>query len=342
MMDHIVFDQSETHTHAAPPKKSLRRCFVRAFFIICFLAAASLLILEAAEPFGEPDACISCHEMQGARDRWAKSSHHDNPSGVTVTCIACHLPPREDTFPHLAAKTHKGASHAWTHFFGKFDEQASRKLVLDTLGNERCTHCHNNLTVKPSTPAVGAVHTTALKLTGNRTYACVSCHSYTHSKKPPAREQKYYDQADNSFCFVCHINFKKEPLVVRHSAANVGCTDCHGRTREHADDEDNATAPDIMFTKDMINIACGKKGCHATAKMEKVTSHKAWYALTAREKTESNRQYCTDCHGRHKLGARNARQRMWDIKTKKLIWREGHPVDPNAEPETKPFEEESM
>ena len=337
MMDHIVFDRSETYTNAAPPRRPLRKFFLRALFILSFLAACSLLILEVTEPFGRPDACTSCHEMKGVHDRWAKSSHHDNPSGVKVTCISCHLPPREDTFPHLAAKTHKGASHAWTHFFGKFDERTSRKLVLDTLPNGRCTHCHNNLTVKPSTPAVGAVHTTALKLTGNRTYACVSCHSYTHSKKPPATEQKYYDQAENSFCYVCHINFKKEPFVLQHKNANIGCRDCHGNSLPHADDEDNATAPMIMFTKDMVNDSCAKSGCHAPAKMEKVTSHKAWCALTDSEKTVTNRQYCTDCHGQHKL---DTRDRMWDKKTKKLIWREGHPVDPNEEPETKPFEEQ--
>jgi len=307
-------------------------------FILSLLAACSLLALEATEPFGEPDACTMCHEMKPVHDRWSKSSHHDNPSGVKVTCIACHLPPREDTFPHLAAKTHKGASHAWTHFFGKFDEQTSRKLVLDTLQNQRCTYCHNNLTVQPSTPAVGAVHTTALKITGDRTYACVSCHFAVHSPKAPPPEEKYYDEADNSFCYVCHINFKKEPLVVRHKAANVGCVDCHGESLPHADDEDNATAPTTMFTKAEVNDACST-GCHEPEKLKKITSHKAWYALTDREKTETNRQYCTDCHGMHKL---DTRDRKWDKKTKKLIWREGHPVDPNDAPETKPAGEEEM
>ncbi|MBC8373317.1 MAG: NapC/NirT family cytochrome c [Phycisphaerae bacterium] len=333
-MDHIKFDKSETYTNAPPRSRPVRRLLVMTIFLVSLLAACSLLALEATEPFGEPDACISCHEMSPVHERWSKSSHHDNPSGVKVACIACHLPPREDTFPHLASKTHKGASHAWTHFFGKFDEKKSRKLVLDTLENKRCAHCHNNLTVKPSTPAVGAVHATALKLPDNRTYACVSCHFSLHSKKPKPPEKKFYDQADNSFCYVCHINFKKEPFVLQHRLANIACYDCHGESLPHADDEDNATAPAIMFTKDMVNDSCAK--CHKPAKMKKVTSHKSWYALTDSERTQTKRQYCTDCHGMHRLPTRD---RMWDKKTRKLIWREGHPVDPNEEPETKPFEE---
>ncbi len=162
-------------------------------------------------------------------------------------------------------------------------------------------------------------------------------------------DKKYYDEADNSFCYVCHINFKKEPLVVRHRLANVGCVDCHGKSRAHADDEDNATAPDIMYTKDEANNACST-GCHEEEDVRKNRYHKAWFlqadavakALAAakaasRPYTDTRkRKYCTDCHGLHKL---DIRDRKWDKQTKKLIWREGHPVDPNKEPETKPAEE---
>jgi len=31
---------------------------------------------------------------------------------------------------------------------------------------------------------------------------------------------------------------------------------------------------------------------------------------------------------------------MWDKKTKTLIWKDGHDVDPNEVPETKPVEEQ--
>ena len=266
--------------------------------------------------------------MNASRHIFAlKSSHFANDSGVTVDCIKCHLPPREDTFTHLWGKVSKGASHGWTHFFGKFNEQTSRKLVRDTLANQRCTHCHNNLAAKSSTPAVGAVHKTALAETETRTYACVTCHQYLHSAAPPPGEQKFYDRADNSKCFDCHIYLakEKEPLIVRHQAVNVGCVDCHGKSQPHMDDESGETAPDIIFAKDVINVSCSKSGCHSEKKLKEVTSHKPWYAGA-----DGDKKTCTDCHGKHRIPDRN---KKWDKKTRKLIWNDGYDVDPNAEPE---------
>jgi len=338
MMEQIVFDRSETHTNAPPPARPFRRFLWRSLFLVCFLAAGSLLVLEATEPLAEPEACISCHEMKGVYDRWAKSSHHDNPSGVKVTCIACHLPPREDHFAHVGGKVAKGASHAWTHYFGRFDEQTSRQLVLDTLPNQRCINCHDNLAAKPSTPAVGAVHARSLdEPDDNRLHACVACHDHLHTPmKLP--EKKFYDEADNSFCFDCHVNFKKEPMVVRHMAANVGCIDCHGESEDHAGDEEHNTAPSNIFAKAEVNDNC--TGCHEDKDIRKNRNHKAWFlqvdevakALAAAKAASRpyedtrKRKYCTDCHGRHSL---EARERRWDKKTKKLIEKDGHPVDPN-------------
>jgi len=335
-MEPVLFDESETYTVAAKPKKPFRR-FLGALILLAILPLGFVLLaLEATEPFGTPDGCTMCHEMKPVRERWEQSSHHANASGVSVTCIKCHLPDREDTFPHIYGKASKGASHGWTHFFGKFDETASRQLVLDTMKNDRCLHCHNNLLAKPSTPAVGSVHATAIERTETREYACVSCHDTMHSPRPPKPDPKYYDEADNSYCYVCHVNYKKEPLADKHRLANIGCYGCHGESLAHSKDEDNATAPDIMFLKPQINMTCGKSGCHSEPKMQKVKSHKAWYATPVSERKKIT---CTDCHGAHVM---KTRQRKWDKKTKKLIWRDGHDVDPNAEPTTKPTDDDSM
>ncbi|MDP6635161.1 MAG: NapC/NirT family cytochrome c [Phycisphaerae bacterium] len=296
------------------------------------ILGAALLTLELSEPFGEPDACTMCHEMQGVYDRWSASTHYINDSGVTVGCIKCHLPPREDTFAHVWGKISKGSGHGWVHFFGKFDEQKSRKLVLDTLSNERCTHCHNKLAAKSSTPAVGSVHSIALNEIDTRTYACVACHNRMHSPEPPPPEPEFYDKADNSYCYDCHMYLEreKEPLIVRHASVNIGCVDCHGKSQPHVDDESGETPPDIMYAKDQINVACGKKGCHSEKKLKKVTSHKAWFASAP---AAQDKKYCTDCHGRHSVPDR---VRKWDKKTRKLIWKDGYDVDPNAKPTTKP------
>ena len=350
-MPDVPSGRLKTDDTAVPPQKPVRRFLVLSIFLVSLVAACSLLALEVTEPLSEPEACTSCHEMKPVHDRWAKSSHHDNPSGVKATCIACHLPPRENIFSHLAGKASKGASHAWTHYFGRYDEKAARQSVLDSLPSQRCTHCHDNLAAMPSTPAVGAVHAWSLEEPAdNRLHACVACHFSLHTPiKPP--EKKFYDTADNSFCFDCHVNFKKEPFVVRHMKVNVGCVDCHGESLPHADDEEHTAAPSIMYTKAEVNESC--MDCHEEEDVKKNRNHKAWFlqadaaakALAAAKaasrpyKDTRKRKYCTDCHGMHRL---DERQRKWDKKTKKLIWSGGHDIDPNETPETKPAEEQAM
>jgi len=215
------------------------------------------------------------------------------------------------------------------------------------MPNKQCTHCHNNLAAKSSTPSVKAVHAASLSQPpGSRTYACVSCHDTLHAKIPPPVEPKFYKKADNAKCFDCHIylNREKEPLIVLHQAVNVGCVDCHGKSQEHMDDESGETAPDIIFAKEVINQSCAKSGCHTEKKLKEVKSHKRWYAqadqiailkkASAAAKVEfhdfRDKKYCTDCHGNHTIPDRN---KKWDKKTRKLIWSDGYEVDPNAEPD---------
>jgi len=98
--------------------------------------------------------------------------------------------------------------------------------------------------------------------------------------------------ADNSRCYVCHINYEDEELAVVHALANIGCADCHGQCDEHIADEswawgENGTPPDIMYPTERINSSC--KGCHPTAKLGR------------------GKKYCTDCHGDHRLAQRKCK-----------------------------------
>lgn len=102
--------------------------------------------------------------------------------------------------------------------------------------------------------------------------------------------------ADNSRCYVCHINFQEDKLTSTHAKANVGCERCHGASDAHCSDEDNITPPDIMYPAEKINSFC--KSCHPNAKLG------------------GGKKYCTDCHGEHRLSHRT---RKWDKNTGKLI-----------------------
>lgn len=112
--------------------------------------------------------------------------------------------------------------------------------------------------------------------------------------------------ADNSRCHVCHINYEEEDLAFVHAVGDVSCEDCHGPSDAHCSDEDNITPPDIMFAQARIDGFC--LGCHPKDKLSSV--HKIVFDDT------KGKNYCTACHGEHRL---KHRTRRWDKTTRKLI-----------------------
>lgn len=103
-------------------------------------------------------------------------------------------------------------------------------------------------------------------------------------------------QADNSRCFVCHVNFMEEDIAVIHARADIGCAGCHGESDEHIADESwasggNGTAPDTMFPKPKINPFC--MGCHTKDKID-IAQHKPLFM-------NMDKMVCTDCHGEHRI-----------------------------------------
>jgi hypothetical protein len=118
--------------------------------------------------------------------------------------------------------------------------------------------------------------------------------------------------AENAACFVCHANYRAEPLAGWHAEANIGCVACHGKSYAHRNDENNTTPPDIMYPVDKIDRSCRK--CHATHDVppEKVVI--IWLQRHP-NKTHPETIICTDCHGDHRLKLRSV---QWDKRTGKL------------------------
>ena len=109
-------------------------------------------------------------------------------------------------------------------------------------------------------------------------------------------------QADNSRCFVCHINYMQEDIAVIHARADIGCAGCHGESDEHIADESwasggNGTAPDTMFPKPKINPFC--MSCHNKDTID-TDQHKPLFA-------NIDKMVCTDCHGDHRLEVRKCK-----------------------------------
>jgi hypothetical protein len=109
--------------------------------------------------------------------------------------------------------------------------------------------------------------------------------------------------ANNSRCFVCHVNYMQEKLATTHARANISCATCHGPSDAHIADESwasggNGTAPDRMYTRDKINASC--VACHPKDKID-TPQHVAVLADTEGKKV------CTDCHGNHRLPQRRCK-----------------------------------
>jgi hypothetical protein len=127
------------------------------------------------------------------------------------------------------------------------------------------------------------------------------------TKEPTGR------MADNSACYVCHENYRTEPLVGWHAPEDIGCVDCHGPSFAHRNDENNITPPDVMFPLEAIDRACEK--CHRSHDVppQQVLAR---FRERCPEKADPATVVCTDCHGQHRLPSRTVR---WDKKTRKLI-----------------------
>ncbi len=129
--------------------------------------------------------------------------------------------------------------------------------------------------------------------------------------------------ADNSRCFVCHINYEQDYLALRHAKATIGCVNCHGECLAHAGDEDHLTPAEVMIARDRVEAFCTTK-CHP---LDKLAYSIHWPAIVLAKE----RRLCTECHGQHRLVRR---ARVWDKDTGKLIAAEGGPVKPPSRTET--------
>lgn len=119
--------------------------------------------------------------------------------------------------------------------------------------------------------------------------------------------------ADNDACFVCHGNYRKEPLVAWHAKGNIGCIACHGPSMAHREDEHNVTLPDTLYPADKIDAMCRK--CHEEHNTPARKVIDAWQKRCPK-KTDPAAIVCTDCHGTHRLESRMVR---WDKSTRKLL-----------------------
>lgn len=115
----------------------------------------------------------------------------------------------------------------------------------------------------------------------------------------PDEEHETHSKADNSRCFVCHLNYQFDDIALVHAREAYGCAYCHGPSDNHIADEswasgENGTAPDIMYRPNEVIPACLK--CHELSKSD--PECRCEFPRLPQKKS------CTDCHGNHRLKER--------------------------------------
>lgn len=148
------------------------------------------------------------------------------------------------------------------------------------------------------------------------------------------KEVEPREAADNSFCYVCHLNYEneKEKLVSVHEPEGVGCETCHGMSAQHSQDEDSLVPPDVIFASSKVASFCVQ--CHEKRDLlEGDEAHEKFFA----GETEPDKT-CTSCHDmKHTL---KVRTRRWDKDTRKIDWFDGVRMmqerEKQSSPETTP------
>lgn len=136
------------------------------------------------------DYCMSCHVHPHADQSWVMSSHVNNKTGITVHCVECHLPPKENGMAqHIWAKAKHGANDIYTFYFtdtSKIDWAIKRmpEIAKDFVYKDACIKCHQNLFPVQLSDKGGEAHL-RYSLSANNEH-CITCHSFVGHYNPLA------------------------------------------------------------------------------------------------------------------------------------------------------------
>ena len=121
----------------------------RLVFLSGMLVAALIIFLgnKAVVKTSTDEYCESCHVHPHSTETWKRSTHYDNPRGIKVHCVDCHLPPHGEGYLWEKAKT--GIRDVWANWFkdsaslnweAKSQIDYARRHTFETS----CIYCHQN------------------------------------------------------------------------------------------------------------------------------------------------------------------------------------------------------
>lgn len=121
----------------------------RWIFLLGVILACLIIFLgnKAVVKTSTDEYCASCHVHPHSTQSWKRSTHYDNPRGIHVHCVDCHLPPHGDGY--LVEKVKTGIRDVWSNTFKdsasfNWDAKSQIDYARDHVFESSCIHCHQN------------------------------------------------------------------------------------------------------------------------------------------------------------------------------------------------------
>ncbi len=157
-------------------KRKYYLIFIAGGLTFIFLVAASRKVVHYTST---NESCASCHVHPHADATWKLSVHHNTPSGVSINCVDCHLPPEDQKVRFLTRKAYHGFHDLYVYMTKDVSEinwedkrtfEAAQRFVYE----DGCKKCHTNLF--PSTLNALGSESHLKYLRDPESTSCLKCH----------------------------------------------------------------------------------------------------------------------------------------------------------------------
>jgi len=160
--------------------------FKRKYYLFFIAGGVSVLLILALtnktiEYTSTNEFCNSCHVHPHAETSWKLSVHNSTRTGISVKCVDCHLPPKEQKVRYLTRKMYHGFHDFYVYMTKNSDEidweskrslEASKRFVYE----DGCKKCHTNLFPTTLNKLGGESHLKYLR--DPEATSCVKCHQF--------------------------------------------------------------------------------------------------------------------------------------------------------------------
>jgi formylglycine-generating enzyme len=156
----------------------------RNFFLIFIIGGLTVIFIlvsfnKVIHYTSTNESCASCHVHPHADATWKLSAHHNTPSGVSIDCVDCHLPPKDKPIYYLTRKAYHGFHDLYVYATQNTDEivwedkrslEASKRFVYE----DGCKKCHTNMF--PATLNALGAESHLKYMRDPESTSCLKCH----------------------------------------------------------------------------------------------------------------------------------------------------------------------